>query len=152
VNEGKQCTKKDKNMKNAQIAKIFATVLAAFALAGAANAQYKAVGDDGIAASPKVRQALNAQAASANMATAKVSAMACAKCKDVTVTQTNPQAKGAEVLTGTDYKLVNKHTCGACNTRLDVVGTGKAKTTIATHTCAAPVANNSTCCETAMAK
>jgi hypothetical protein len=152
VNDSKQCKTKDKNMKNSQIAKMFATAIAAFALVGTANAQYKAVGDDGIAASPKVRQALNERAASANVATAKVAEMACSKCNDISVTEVNRQAKGAEFLTGAAYKTVNKHACGACDTKLDVVGTGKAKTTVATHTCAAPVANNRTCCETAMAK
>jgi ssDNA-binding Zn-finger/Zn-ribbon topoisomerase 1 len=150
--ESKQYQEKDKCMKTNQIPKLFATAIAAFALAGAANAQYKAVGDDGIAASPKVRQALNAQAASANIATARVAAMACPKCKDISATEPNRQAKGGQILMGTATKVVTKHTCGDCDTRLDVVGTGKAKTTVATHTCAAAVANNLTCCATAMAK
>jgi hypothetical protein len=152
MNDSKQRKTKDKNMKNTQIAKMFITAIAAFALVGAANAQYKAVGDDGIAASPKVRQALNERAASASIATAKVETMACPKCKDVAVTEVNRQAKGAEIMTGAANKTVNKHTCGGCDTKLDVVGTGKGKTTVATHTCTAPVANNRTCCATAMAK
>ena len=144
---------KDKNMKNTQIVKMFATAtIAAFALAGTANAQYKAVGDDGIAASPKVRQALNERATAANIATARVTAMACPKCKDISVTEPNRQAKGGQILMSAATKVVAKHTCGACDTRLDVVRTGKATRTVATHTCTAPVANNLTCCATATAK
>jgi len=132
---------------------MFATAtIAAFALAGGASAQDKAAGDDGIAASPKVRQALNEKAASATITTAKVAAMACPKCKDFTVTEVNRQAKGAEIMTGAASKLVNKHTCGACDVKLDVVGSGKAKQTVATHTCTAAVANNLTCCAAAMTK
>jgi len=153
MNVSQQNKKKDKNMKNTQIVKMFATAtIAAFALVGTANAQYKTVGDDGIAASPKVRQALNDRAASANIATAKVAAMACPKCKDVSVTEPNRQAKAGQILMGAATKVVAKHACGACDTNLDVVGTGKAKRTVATHTCTAPVANNRTCCAIAMAK
>ncbi len=147
-------------MKTIRIAKMFGAstlalataALAAFALADAANAQYKAVGDDGIAASPKVRQALNAQKASATLATPKMAAMACPKCKDVSVTDVSKHAKGAEILMGTATKVVAKHTCGGCDSKLDVVGTGKAKHTVATHKCTATVANNLTCCASAMGK
>src|SRR5947207_2823934 len=49
--------------------------LAALAFASTASAQYKPVGDDGIAASPKVRQMLNERKASATPAVAVVPAM-----------------------------------------------------------------------------
>ena len=138
-------------MKTNQIPKLFATAIAAFAFVGIiANAQYNA--GDGIAASPKLRQALNERAASVSIATSKVSAMACPKCKDITVTEVNRQAKAAETMTGAANKLVNKHTCAACETTSAVVGTGKAKQTVATHTCTAAVAKNLTCCAAAMAK
>jgi hypothetical protein len=148
---------KGKNMKTNRIPKMISAsglalataILAALALAVAANAQYKAVGDDGIAASPKVRQALNEKQASANIARAKVAAMACPKCKDISVIEVNRQAKGAEILTGAAIKVVATHTCGGCDTKLEVVGTGKARHTVATHTCAAAVANNLTCCNAA---
>jgi hypothetical protein len=113
-------------------------------------ASAQSVGPDGVVASPKLRQALNEKANYAIVA--KGPAMACPKCADITVTEQNPQAKGGEVLMGAATKTVTKHACGSCDTKLAVVGTGKAKSTIATHTCAAPVANNRTCCETAMAK
>jgi len=50
-------------MKNTNRFLIGAAALALLASAGQANAQYQAVGDDGIAASPKLRQMLNEQKA-----------------------------------------------------------------------------------------
>src|SRR6266699_1766007 len=122
MNGSKQNKKKGKIMKTIRFAKMFGAstlalataALAAFALAGVANAQYKAVGDGGIAASRKVRQALNEKAAPATIATAKLAAMACPKCADISVTQANKQAKGAEILAGVT-KVMAKHTCGGCN-------------------------------------
>src|SRR5437879_1690232 len=46
-------------MKNTHCFLIAAAALALFASAGQSRAQYQAVGDDGIAASPKVRAMLN---------------------------------------------------------------------------------------------
>src|SRR5689334_17864692 len=106
-------------MKTLRFYKMFAVTgltlaTAAFAtLAFAADTQYKAVGDDGIAASPKVRQALNAAAASQTATAAKVVAMACPKCADISVAAPNHQAKGAEILAGAT-KVVAKHTCARC--------------------------------------
>ena len=51
-------------MKNANRLLIAAVALALFASAGQIKAQSQAVGDDGIAASPKVRQLLNERKAS----------------------------------------------------------------------------------------
>ena len=123
-----------------------AVALAALALASTASAQYKAVGDDGIAASPKVRQMLNERKASATPAVAIVPAMACPKCADVLVTEVNRQAKGGQVLAGTATQKVVKHNCSACETKLTVVGEGKARHTAATHKCAADLPNPTTCC------
>src|SRR5438093_2607689 len=50
---------KENNMKNTHRFLIAAAAFALFASAGQASAQYQAVGDDGIAASPKLRQILN---------------------------------------------------------------------------------------------
>ena len=152
----KQNIKKDKDMKNIRIAKLFGAAGLALATAAtfalAADAQYKTVGDDGIAASPKVRQALNANAASATVATAKAAAMACPKCNDISVTEPNTQAKGGQILLGAATKTVAKHTCGACDSKMEVVGTGKATRTIATHTCTAAAAKTMICCGSAMVK
>ena len=109
----------------------------------AADTQYKAVGDDGIAASPKVRQVLNAAAPATT--TAKVVAMACPKCADFSVAAPNRQAKGAEILAGAT-KVVAKHTCVGCDSSLSVVGSGKDKHNVMTHKCTAGSANNQICC------
>ena len=42
--------------------------------------------------------------------------------------------------------LPENYTCTACETKLTVVGEGKAKHTVATHKCAADVPNPATCC------
>src|SRR4051812_17313866 len=144
--------KKDIIMKNNRIAKLFGfaglvvTITATFALAG--DVQYKTTSDDGIAASPKVRQELTAKAASGAVTTTKVAAMACAKCKDVSVAAANGSAKGAEVMAGVT-PVVIKHTCGGCDTTLDVVGTGKAKQTVATHKCTERAVKQAGCCSKA---
>ena len=46
-------------MKNTNLILMLAAVAALLASTGQSNAQYRAVGDDGIAASPKLRQFLN---------------------------------------------------------------------------------------------
>jgi hypothetical protein len=137
--------KKDTNMKTIRIPLMVAT-LATLTVTTAANAQYKPVGDDGIAASPKVRQILNERNAVATPAVAALPAMACPKCADVFTSEVNRQAKGAQVLAGTATQKVAKHTCTACETTLTVVGEGKARHTVTTHKCAADVPNPATCC------
>jgi hypothetical protein len=137
--------KKDTNMKTNCIS-LMTVAIAALALTTAANAQYKPVSHDGIAASPKVRQMLNERKAAATPAVAVVPAMACPKCADVTTTETNPQAKGGEILAGTATKAVTRHACTTCETRMVVVGEGKGRHTIASHKCAADVPNPATCC------
>ena len=123
-----------------------AVALAALAFASTGSAQYKPVGDDGIAASPKVRQMLNERKAAATPTVAVSPARACPKCADVLLTELNRQAKGGQFLAGTDTQKVVKHTCTACETKLAVLGEGKAKHTVATHKCAVDVPNPATCC------
>ena len=63
--------------------------VALFAFSGTAQAQYKAVGDDGIAASPKVRSMMKPISSPADVAGLKdgdMVAMACPKCKTIMVT------------------------------------------------------------------
>ena len=119
--------------------------IAVLVLASAANAQYKPVGDDGIAASPKVRQMLNERKASATTATAAGPAMACSKCADVRTAQVSRQAKGAELLAGAT-KMATRHTCAGCEVKWTVAGEGKGKHSVATHKCTADVPNNLVCC------
>ncbi len=118
--------------------------VALLALASPAAAQYRPVSDDGIAASPKVRQMLNERKAS--VATATAPAMDCPKCSDVRTAEVNRQAKGAELLTGAATKIVIRHTCSACTVKWTVAGAGKAKHLVATHKCTANVPNNLVCC------
>ena len=113
--------------------------------ASPASAQYKPVGDDGIAASPKVRQMLNERNASTAPPLASP-AMACPKCADVLTTVGNPHAKAGQVLAGTATQKVIRHTCTACQTTMTVVGQGKARHTVATHKCSADVLNPTNCC------
>jgi hypothetical protein len=143
--------KKDTNMKTSRIPAMFRpsslalAAIAVLALASAANAQYKPVGDDGIAASPKVRQMLNERKASTAIAIAALPAMTCPKCADVRTTEVSRQAKGAEVLTGVT-KVTTRHTCAGCEVKWTVVGEGKGKHSVATHKCTADVPNNLVCC------
>jgi len=109
-----------------------------------AYAQYKPVGDDGIAASPKVRQMLNERKASTAPAAVTLPKMACPKCADIRSTQVNRQAKGAEVLAGAATKTVTKHACTDCSTTIATAGTGKAKHSVVTHTCGVDV--KAICC------
>lgn len=122
-----------------------ATAIAVLALTSSAKAQYKPVGDDGIAASPKVRQMLNERRAFTAIATAAVPAMTCPKCADVRTTEVSRQAKGAEVLTGVT-NVTTRHTCAGCEVKWTVVGEGKGKHSVATHKCTADVPNNLVCC------
>ena len=123
-----------------------AVALTALTFVGTASAQFKPVGDDGIAASPRVRQMLNERKSSATPSVAALPGMACPKCADVLTTEANRQAKGGQVLARTATQKVVKHTCTACDTKLTVAGEGKAKHTVATHKCAAEVPNPATCC------
>jgi hypothetical protein len=110
----------------------------------AVHAQYKPVGDDGIAASPKVRQMLNERKASTAPAATAVRSMACPKCADIRTTEVNRQAKGAEILAGAATKTGTKHTCTDCSTKIVTAGTGKAKHSVALHTCGTDV--KAVCC------
>ena len=69
-------------MKNTNRFFIAAAAVALFASAGQIQAQYQAVGDDGIAASPKVRQVLNER---------KARASAPVGAPEVTINQAAPQ-------------------------------------------------------------
>ena len=125
-----------------------AVVLAALGFASTTRAQYKPVGDDGITASPKVRQMLNERNASATPVVAVAPAMACPKCADVLTTEINRQAKGGQALAGTATHKVAKHACSACETKLTAAGAGKAKHIVPTHRCVVDVPNPATCCAT----
>ena len=91
---------------------------------------------------------LSERKASAAPVVVVVPAMACPKCADVFTTEVNRQAKGGQVVAGTATQKVARHTCTSCETRMTVVGEGKASHTLATHKCTADVPNPATCCAT----
>ena len=124
-----------------------AIFVASFMTAAPANAQYKATGDDGITASPKLRAQLNERNASATRVFAAAPSMACAKCKDVWVAQadTNSKGSGVRALMGITAR-VPKHLCEGCGTEWSVAGTGKGTHTVAAHKCSSCGAENLACC------
>jgi hypothetical protein len=113
--------------------------MAMFAFAGPAHAQFKSTTDDGIAASPKLRERLSEYARNHRPAAAPAEAvqMACPKCKDTWVKQTdlNPKGLGARTLMGETTKLISEHLCDGCGTHWQVTGHGKATQSVASHTC-----------------
>lgn len=125
----------------------FALGLIAGLLVSQAQAQYKPTGDDGITASPRLRQQLDERKArpSTNVAAA---VMACSKCQDTWVSQPNIDSKGSggRALTGNTTKLVAKHLCDGCGVDWAVTGTGKAKQSVATHKCSGCGSTNMACC------
>jgi hypothetical protein len=130
--------------------KTLIVILASIALVSFASpmqTQYKAAGDDGIAASPKVRQMLNERKASSSAAVIDVS-MSCPKCKNVWDVRRNAEAKGAQVLVsaGVTTRAMPSHLCADCRNKWEVVGQGKAKQSIAMHSCTGCGALNVACC------
>lgn len=133
-----------KTTNNALIAALAAIALSLFA--GSAQAQYKAVGDDGIAASPRLRERLDEYQRNhaSTPATAEVTPMPCAKCKDKVTTRVDYSARGANKPT---IRVVT-HLCEGCGTDWAVVGHGKAKQAVATHSCTSCGADTLACCNT----
>jgi hypothetical protein len=127
------------------LAAIFVAILMTAALA---NAQYRATGDDGITASPKLRAQLNERRTSATPASTTLVTMACAKCKDgwVAVGDTASKGSGARTLIGQTTRLIAKHLCDGCGAEWNVAGTGKGKQAVASHKCTACGAENLACC------
>lgn len=120
--------------------------VALFSLAGSAQAQYKATGDDGITASPKHRQFLDdyKKNHSPAPAPAEIAKMPCPKCTDKVTTRVDYSARGANKPT---IRVVT-HQCPGCRTDWAVTGHGKAKQSVATHKCTSCGAETLTCCNT----
>jgi hypothetical protein len=119
-----------------------------------AKAQNPAVGKDGIAASPKVRQALEERERSTMVMTPITSpadvaglkdgdmiAMACPKCKTITVTRINTE-KGHIQTTTTGLE----HLCPGCEQKFVVVGQGKGKHDVVKHVCKKCGSTDAFCC------
>ncbi len=122
--------------------------LALSLLAGTAQAQYKPTGDDGITASPRLRQQLDERKARTAPAVAATRSMACPKCQDTWVSQpdTNPKGVGARVLMGKTTKLAAQHQCRGCGVDWSIVGTGKLRHSVAIHKCSESGSENLACC------
>jgi hypothetical protein len=85
--------KKDKKMTKLNQILFTVAVAGTITLANSASAQYPAVGDDGIAASPKVRQMLNERQA------AKAASLASANSTSVSVASAGYRATGDDGIT-----------------------------------------------------
>ena len=133
-----------KRTNNILIAALAGLALSLFA--GTAQAQYKAVGDDGIAASPRLRERLDEYKRNHTPAAtpAEIPAMACAKCKDKVTSRIDYSARGANKPT---IRVVT-HLCEGCGTDWTITGTGKAKQAVASHKCTSCGAENLACCNT----
>ncbi len=120
--------------------------VALFSLAGSAQAQYKATGDDGITASPKHQQFLDEYKKnhSPAPAPAEIAQMPCPKCKDKVTTRVDYTARGANKPV---IRVVTHH-CPGCGTDWIVTGHGKAKQSVATHKCTSCGAETVACCNT----
>ena len=131
---------------------LIATLAGIALFAAPVRAQYQAVGDDGIAASPKVRAQLNERKARLNPAAPTAgSRMACPKCKDQWITSPNRHAKGAQYLVSgaAPTTKVARHLCASCNTTVKVEGLSKqTKREVVTHQCASCGAVTLACCST----
>lgn len=70
-------------------------------------------------------------------------AMACAKCKSVMVEHVTIQKGHIKTVT-----VGEKHACPGCGGTIEVVGHGKAKTDVRTHTCSKCGDDSAFCCAT----
>ena len=125
-----------------------AILIATFAAAFSADAQYTPTGDDGITASPRLRQQLNDRSARSAPVIAAMPSMSCPKCKDawVTLTDTTSKGAGARAIVGQATTRVARHLCDGCATDWTVLGTGKGTRTVAAHKCTGCGAENLACC------
>ena len=67
----------------------------------------------------------------------EIKAMNCPNCRDEVVSARDAGAKGGAALMvgGAAVKTQTQHLCPACGARWSVVGDGKAKQSVAVHTC-----------------
>ena len=119
--------------------------IALISCASPAQAQFKPVGDDGIAASPKVRsmmmKPITSPADVAGLKDGDMVAMACPKCKTVMVTHVKTE-KG-HIKTAT---TVSEDVCPGCEQKFTVVGEGKGKHNVVTHVCKKCGSTDAFCC------
>ena len=78
--------------------------------------------------------------------TSRESAMSCARCKDGLTSTLERTHKG---MNAASVRTIPVHLCPACVTKIASVGSGKAKTDKATHTCGDTTSSSASCCMTA---
>jgi uncharacterized protein YbaR (Trm112 family) len=132
-----------KTINNTLFAALVSIVL--FSYASPAQAQNKAVGDDGIAASPKVRsmmlKPITSPAEVASLKDADMVVMACPKCKTIMVTHVTTQKGHLNTAT-----TVPEDMCPGCEQKFTVVGEGKDKHNVVTHVCKQCGSTDAFCC------
>lgn len=123
------------------------TGIALLSFVGTTQAQYKPTGDDGITASPKLRQQLDQRRHATTVASAPANQgeMACPKCKDKITERVDYTVRGANKPV---IKVVT-HLCDGCGVERTVTGTGKGKTEVVAHKCTGCGAETLACCNTA---
>jgi uncharacterized protein YbaR (Trm112 family) len=121
------------------------TGIALFSFANPAQAQIKPAGDDGIAASPKVRsmmmKPITSPADVAGLKDGDMVAMACPKCKTVMVTYVKTEKGHMKTAT-----TLPEDVCPGCEQKFTVVGEGKEKHNIVTHACKKCGSTDAFCC------
>jgi hypothetical protein len=120
--------------------------IALFSFASPLQAQYKAIGDDGVAASPKVRQMLNeikTQKEAEALKPGDTIAMVCDKCKSVMIHNVTTDKGHVQVMT-----VGEKHLCPGCNTYITVTGVGHGAKDEVKHVCERCGDKSVFCCAT----
>jgi hypothetical protein len=127
-----------------------AILIATFTAVLPANAQFRPTGDDGIAASPRLRAQLDERRVRATPVSATAASMACPKCKDAWVAKADITSRGlgARSLTGQTTNRVAQHLCAGCGTDWATTGTGRAKLAVASHKCSGCGSESLACCPT----
>jgi hypothetical protein len=111
-----------------------------------ALAQVNAGSDDGIAASPKLRQQLNqikSEKEAAALKPGDVIAMVCSKCKSVMIHNVTTEKGHIKIMT-----VGEKHMCPGCNSTITVVGVGKQSKDEVKHVCDKCGSDSVFCCAT----
>jgi hypothetical protein len=117
--------------------------IAVLSFVGQVKAQFKAKSDDGIAASPKVRQMLDERKVQAEVKTVKLdaaTAMACDKCKSVPFRNVTTEKGHIKNLA-----VGEKHVCPGCTTTIEVAGFGKGKHDVVKQVCTV-IGSKTLCC------
>jgi hypothetical protein len=142
-----------RGIRGANLSLMMAAIVG-MALASEAIAQYKPTGDDGITASPKLRERLDEYKRNHTPAPAlvEITPMSCEKCTGLTYTipDLEPKGLGARTLMagGTPMKWKTDHMCVGCGTKWETSGVGKAAKSVAIHICSRCGSKNLACCNT----